>query len=186
MTLEVSEEANYEEAVSLSEPQLSRFLPKAKALEVLSLEDLELLHQTLGRLRLGVMFEAFLEPKSISEEQLLNWEQRDCPWSDVGGDPEQLASEMREILKQIRSLQQKTLETKENQRKQSMDNLRVKKIFENQTRLRENIKSMEHVRTGSLLERYMNDMDKAEDEMLEVHRKSVLATQNRTYSYTIL
>ena len=46
------------------------------------------------------------------------------------------------------------------QRKQGLDATRVNKIFENQKRLRENIKSMEHVRTGSLLERYMNDMDK--------------------------
>ena len=162
LTLEVSEEASYEEVVSLSEAQLTRFLPKAKALEV-SPKDLELLQQTLGRLRLGVMLQALLEPKSISEEQLLNWEQRDCPWSELGdhgGDPQQ-ADEVREILQQVRALQQKTLETKENQRRQSLDNLRVKKIFENQTRLRENIKSMEHVRTGSLLERYMNDMDKA-------------------------
>ena len=57
------------------------------------------------------------------------------------------------ILVQIRELQSKMAETKENQRKQSADNSRVAKIFENQTRLRENIKSMEHVRTGSLLER---------------------------------
>lgn len=72
---------------------------------------------------------------------------------------------------QIRELQSKMAETKENQRKQSADNSRVAKIFENQTRLRENIKSMEHVRTGSLLERYMNDMDKEENDLIQTRQR---------------
>lgn len=75
------------------------------------------------------------------------------------------------ILVQIRELQSKMAETKENQRKQSADNSRVAKIFENQTRLRENIKSMEHVRTGSLLERYMNDMDKEENDLIQTRQR---------------
>ena len=48
------------------------------------------------------MLKAFLEPKNISEEQLLNWEQRECPWSadesTLVGDPDRLASDVREIL----------------------------------------------------------------------------------------
>lgn len=75
------------------------------------------------------------------------------------------------ILVQIRELQSKMAETKENQRKQSADNSRVAKIFENQSRLRENIKSMEHVRTGSLLERYMNDMDKEENDLIQTRQR---------------
>ena len=38
-------------------------------------------------------------------------------------------------------------------------------------RLRENIKSMEHVRTGSLLERYMNDMDKEENDLIATRKR---------------
>ena len=52
------------------------------------------------------------------------------------------------------------------------------RIFENQTRLRENIKSMEHVRTGSLLERYMNDMDKEENDLIET-RKRIEASEEQ-------
>lgn len=48
------------------------------------------------------MLKAFLEPKNISEEQLLNWEQRECPWSadesTLVSDPDRLASDVREIL----------------------------------------------------------------------------------------
>lgn len=151
---------------------ISKFLSlRAKHLReenVLDEQSIQILHRSLGRLRLASMLKAFLEPKNISEEQLLNWEQRECPWSsdESGSDPDGFASDVREILVQIRDLQVKTAETKEIQRRQSADNSRVKKIFENQTRLRENIKSMEHVRTGSLLERYMNDMDKEENDLI--------------------
>merc|ERR1711959_566050 len=62
-------------------------------------------------------------------------------------------------------------EKKELARKQGLDATRVKKIFENQGRLRENIKSMEYVRTGSLLERYMNDMDKEENDLIETRQR---------------
>lgn len=52
--------------------------------------------------RLASMLKAFLEPKNISEEQLLNWEQRDCPWSadesTLVSDPDRLASDVRESL----------------------------------------------------------------------------------------
>lgn len=34
------------------------------------------LHRSLGRLRLGAMLRALLEPKNVSEEQLLSWEQK--------------------------------------------------------------------------------------------------------------
>jgi len=47
------------------------------------------------------MLKAFLEPKNISEEQLLNWEQKECPWSSdefTNSDPDGLASDVRETL----------------------------------------------------------------------------------------
>lgn len=186
LSLEVSEEANYEESIPLNEAGISRFLSRAKTMEelqqVLDENSIKVLHRSLARLRLASMLKAFLEPKNISEEQLLNWEQRECPWSadesTLVSDPDRLASDVREILAQIRELQSKTAETKENQRKQSTDNSRVAKIFENQTRLRENIKSMEHARTGSLLERYMNDMDKEENDLIET-RKRIEASEEQ-------
>ena len=48
---------------------------------------------------------------------------------------------------------------------------RINKIFENQKRLRENIKSMENIRTGSLLDRYMNDMDQEESGLIQTRQK---------------
>ncbi|CAJ1344417.1 unnamed protein product [Effrenium voratum] len=186
LALEVSEEANYEESVPLNAAGIGKFLTRAKGLQelgVLSESAVAVLHRSLGRLRLGAMLRALLEPKNVSEEQLLSWEQKACPWAEDTDvlspatgrpderDPQNVAPEVKEILQQIRELQQKTAESKEIQRKQSVSSSRVSKIFENQTRLRENIKSMEHVRTGSLLERYMNDMDKEENDLIETRKR---------------
>merc|ERR1712039_1101678 len=77
----------------------------------------------------------------------------------------------KEIVVQLRKLQHLQQRQRELKRLQEVDSKRVKKIFENQERLRENIKSMEHVRTGSLLDRYMNDMDKEESDLIATRKK---------------
>lgn len=82
-----------------------------------------------------------------------------------------MTPQVREILTQVRELQNCDSQKKELQRKQSVDSNRVKKIFQNQERLRENIKSMEHVRHGTLLERYMTDMDKEENDLIETRAR---------------
>ena len=54
---EVSEEANYEESIPLNEAGLSRFLQRVRSSEelrqVLDEGSIEVLHRSLGRLRLG-------------------------------------------------------------------------------------------------------------------------------------
>merc|ERR1712014_3744 len=74
-------------------------------------------------------------------------------------------------VRQVREIQRLDAKKKELERKQNMDKTRVQKIFENQSRLRENIKSMEAVRTGNLLDRYMNDMDKEENDLIETRKR---------------
>ncbi|CAE8606775.1 unnamed protein product [Polarella glacialis] len=83
-----------------------------------------------------------------------------------------MASEIRGLLEQVRNIQLLETQKKEIQRKQGVDASRVKKIFENQERLRENIRSMEKVSgTSRLLERYMNDMDKEESDLIETRKR---------------
>merc|ERR1712039_531086 len=77
----------------------------------------------------------------------------------------------KEIVVQLRKLQHLQQRQRELKRLQEVDSKRVKKIFENQERLRENIKSMEHVRTGNLLDRYMNDMDKEENDLISTRKR---------------
>ena len=97
------------------------------------------------------------------------------PGKEVQGSLSYHASRMMllawQLRAQTRELQRQDAEIQEIQRKQALDSSRVNKIFENQKRLRENIKSMEHVRTGSLLERYMNDMDKEENDLIATRKR---------------
>eukprot|EP00442_Polarella_glacialis_P018204 CAMPEP_0115079318 /NCGR_PEP_ID=MMETSP0227-20121206/18041_1 /TAXON_ID=89957 /ORGANISM="Polarella glacialis, Strain CCMP 1383" /LENGTH=844 /DNA_ID=CAMNT_0002466807 /DNA_START=84 /DNA_END=2618 /DNA_ORIENTATION=- len=177
VVLDVSEEANYEERMALSEAELATFLStRAEGLQeqgVLDQTVAEALRAALGRLRLGMLVDSFLRPHSISEEILLVWEQRDCPWSsEPSSAPDGMASEIRGLLEQVRNIQLLETQKKEIQRKQGVDASRVKKIFENQERLRENIRSMEKVSgTSRLLERYMNDMDKEESDLIETRKR---------------
>merc|ERR1712194_981405 len=85
--------------------------------------------------------------------------------------PDGVQNEIDELVQLASQLQDIENKKREAQRKQSLDTGRVNKIFENQSRLRENIKSMEAVRTGSLLDRYMNDMDKEENDLIQTRKK---------------
>eukprot|EP00441_Pelagodinium_beii_P035213 CAMPEP_0197630560 /NCGR_PEP_ID=MMETSP1338-20131121/7999_1 /TAXON_ID=43686 ORGANISM="Pelagodinium beii, Strain RCC1491" /NCGR_SAMPLE_ID=MMETSP1338 /ASSEMBLY_ACC=CAM_ASM_000754 /LENGTH=814 /DNA_ID=CAMNT_0043201795 /DNA_START=63 /DNA_END=2507 /DNA_ORIENTATION=- len=183
LIVEVSEEASYEEKLRLTTRDLEKFLDgKAKTYQeqgVLEAGSVEVLQADLARLFLGSLLQKFLQPQDISEEMLIGWEQRDCPWSsEPSADPMSLAGDVREILAQIRELQSLEARKKEVQRKQTVDAGRVSKIFENQERLRQNIKSMEQVRTGSLLERYMNDMDKEENDLIQTRARIEAAEED--------
>merc|ERR1712039_667171 len=75
------------------------------------------------------------------------------------------------LLAEVRQLRLLEGERKELARKQSLSKDRVTKIFENQSRLRDNIRSMENVRTGTLLDRYMSDMDREENDLIETRQR---------------
>jgi len=162
LILEVLEEANYEENLSMTEDGITNFLSnRSQALleqNVLQQDVLDDLANARERLRLGCLVRALIRPTGISEEQLLGWKGRETAYN-----PDGVQNEVDDLLQQVSKLQDLENKKSEAQRKQSLDTGRVKKIFENQSRLRENIKSMEAVRTGSLLDRYMNDMDKEEN-----------------------
>jgi len=168
--LEVEEEATYEENLRVSDDSIAQFLsvrgPELCKKGVVEDGVVEALQEEQERQRLSTLLNAFARPAGISEEQLLSWEQRN--W---GNDRNKVRREIEELLGHVRKLLRLEVDKKELQRKQSVANTRVQKIFENQARLRENIKSMEHVRTGSLLDRYMNDMDKEESDLIETRKK---------------
>jgi len=169
VVLEVVEEASYQEALRMTDSAIAKFLAtRMKSLReqgVLGDDVVKNLEQVQGRLRLSEMLDALTRPSGISEEQLLCWaEQLDLAAPGV-------EAQVRDLLGQVGELQRLEGRKAELTRKQNVDANRVKKIFENQSRLRENIKSMEHVRTGNLLERYMNDMDTEENDLIQTRRR---------------
>jgi len=173
LVLEVQEEAHYHRTVHLSdENAVSGFLKtRAKSLRevgVLGDDVVNQLEHTKARLRLAAFLGALIRPENTGEETLLRWEKQNWDCNEVFPEAEK---EVRDLLARVRELGRLEVEKKELARKQGLDATRVKKIFENQGRLRENIKSMEYVRTGSLLERYMNDMDKEENDLIETRQR---------------
>eukprot|EP00933_Yihiella_yeosuensis_P007958 TRINITY_DN113185_c0_g1_i1.p1 TRINITY_DN113185_c0_g1~~TRINITY_DN113185_c0_g1_i1.p1 ORF type:complete len:850 (-),score=167.67 TRINITY_DN113185_c0_g1_i1:317-2782(-) len=182
VTLDVAEEATYEERISMSESVILHFL-KSRSGDlvnsgVLKESLVEALRREVTRLHLASLLERILfRSQSMSEEELIVLEQRDIPWSSEAtaakgaSDPDGIASEVKGLLSQIRELQCHEAQKKEIQRRQAVDTNRVNKIFENQERLRENIRSMENVRTGSLLDRYMSDMDKEENDLIGTRQR---------------
>merc|ERR1712129_96423 len=170
VVLEVVEEANYEEHLSMTEDGITNFLsirPKALVEQnVLQQDVIDALANARERLRLGCVLRAFVRPTGITEEQLVSWKSRETTYN-----PDGVQNEIDELVQLASQLQDIENNKSEAQRKQSLDTGRVNKIFENQSRLRENIKSMEAVRTGSLLDRYMNDMDKEENDLIQTRQR---------------
>merc|ERR1712107_867346 len=82
-----------------------------------------------------------------------------------------LVGKVKAIVVQLLKLKDLQQKRRDLQRRQEVDAKRVEKIFQNQQRLRENIKSMEHVRTGTLLDRYMNDMYKEENDLIGTRKR---------------
>jgi ubiquitin len=168
--LQVIEEANYTEALRMTDDCISKFLAdRAQPLlerKILCEEVIKTLQLRQECLRLGALLTALTRPADISEEQLIHWERRD--WSN---DTNRVQAEVKELLADRRKLRDLEGEKKELARKQGLSKDRVKKIFENQARLRDNIKSMENVRTGSLLDRYMSDMDREENDLIETRQR---------------
>jgi paraquat-inducible protein B len=46
----------------------------------------------------------------------------------------------------------------------------IKEVYDNQSRLRENIKSMEKVASSKLVDRYLVDLDKEEDDLIDTRQ----------------
>jgi cob(I)alamin adenosyltransferase len=55
----------------------------------------------------------------------------------------------------------------------------VKKIFNNQYRLRENIKSLENVQNSVLVERYLKDLNQEEDDLRKANKEVELLEAER-------
>mmetsp|Transcript_131026 Transcript_131026/g.339329 ORF Transcript_131026/g.339329 Transcript_131026/m.339329 type:complete len:812 (-) Transcript_131026:193-2628(-) len=182
ISLDVVEEATYEEPVMKTESGLANFF-RSRASDlvkkgVLKADLRQLMSNSLSKLRLQSLLKEFLSLSNgsveISEEKLLSWEQEGCPWAVDGAensDPDALVGKVKAIVVQLRKLKDQQQKRKDLQRRQDVDSKRVEKIFQNQQRLRENIKSMEHVRTGTLLDRYMNDMDKEENDLIGTRKR---------------
>jgi len=84
-----------------------------------------------------------------------------------------------ELLRKLEELAELASRRREGQRKVSTHQAQIKATFNNQERLRENIRSLEKVGKNALTDRYLTDLDKEEDGLIQTRRAiSVLEEQD--------
>jgi len=157
----VEEFATYKQEISNTADLIhfvSRRAPALLEQKVLDKDTLGILKsiisrsQTLSALNL-------IESSNYTERELLTWK------GLFTVDPERgtiLPKELIELLEKIIINQNRT---KEIDRTISIHNDHITKIFQNQTRLRENIRSLEKLTQSDLIKRYLKDLDKEEDDL---------------------
>ena len=74
------------------------------------------------------------------------------------------------MLAKLEALHGLRAKRNEGQRKKGASEAKIAEAFTNQERLRENIRSMEKVGTNALLTRYLKDLDKEEDDLIQTRR----------------
>ncbi len=163
ITFDVVEEVSYTECLTTS--QLPAFLKKASSVP---LEEKD--PQTFATIRQMVFQE---EAKAalgavanlvISESNLATW----TTGSSVRPQQPLLAADM---VAQAQQILQAEARTRELRREIDVCNARLQKVFVNQSRLRDNIKSLEKVAASDkLLARYMADLGREEDDILSEKR----------------
>ena len=82
------------------------------------------------------------------------------------------------LLASLEGLHSLRVQRVEGERKSAAHQARVSEIFTNQARLRENIRSFEKLGTNVLTERYLQDLDKEEDELIST-RRAIVAIEER-------
>jgi len=93
---------------------------------------------------------------SVSAEELSKWREASA-----------LPPKMLETLGTLAALKAKRAE---GARKVAAHSAHIEATFTNQTRLRENIKSLENVGKNTLTDRYLKDLDKEEDGLIQTRR----------------
>jgi len=161
VSFKVEESASFKQEITNTAELITFVSRRAPALleqNVLSKETLGTLKsiisrsQTLSALKL-------IESSSYTEKELNTWK------GLFSVDPERgtiLPKELLDLVEKVILLQNRT---KEIDRIISSHNDHITKIFQNQTRLRENIRSLEKLTQSELIKRYLKDLDKEEDDL---------------------
>eukprot|EP00405_Crypthecodinium_cohnii_P015378 CAMPEP_0206458374 /NCGR_PEP_ID=MMETSP0324_2-20121206/23532_1 /ASSEMBLY_ACC=CAM_ASM_000836 /TAXON_ID=2866 /ORGANISM="Crypthecodinium cohnii, Strain Seligo" /LENGTH=848 /DNA_ID=CAMNT_0053929701 /DNA_START=48 /DNA_END=2594 /DNA_ORIENTATION=- len=175
---DVVEDATYVEKLFMTPESIATFLAsRAKTLQelgVLKEETMVELKQVERMVHVASFLERLTSDCNLSEEMLLTWEQNVAESHEAG--PPELVAGIAEMLAKVREMKKVYSDIFEEKRKKSVETERVKEIFENQARLRENIRSMENIRTGTQLEEYLNDTARAlqnDERMLKETRQLI-------------
>ena len=112
---------------------------------------------------------------TASDADLLKWSEQ---VEGAAADQFPAVDRLRELFGQVRAVKARRDEASEAQRTiQDLDS-DMRKTFENQKRLRENLEKLESHSHSPLVARYLKDMDREEDELIATRKKAQLLRQN--------
>jgi len=159
----VSEEASYENVLSV--PSFDSFIektaPNLLAEKILTNNTLEKMKQ---------MWQSKQLSSALEHIQSESWTERGVQqWRELGVVDEALLKNLDIILTNQARIVQVTSQTK-------ILNDHINKVFQNQQRLRENLKSLEKVSSSTLVDRYLKDLNAEEDDLIQ-SRKSIDALE---------
>jgi len=107
-----------------------------------------------------------IEGETFTEKDLLTWK------GSFSIDPESGSIVPKSLLERVEKVLALQLRENELAHFIASKNEHINKVFLNQTRLRENIKSLEKMSDSDLVKRYLKDLDKEEDDLLKT-RESI-------------
>jgi len=157
----VQEEANYEQ--NLPNSQLSNFVlriaPPLLEQKLLSNEILQSINQMITQQQYRASLEK-IRSNSVNETDLNNWKNQDKTLLPSS------------LLKSVSLKMEYEARQAEIQRLITNHEEYIKKVFVNQQRLRENIKSLEKIagQSNKLVERYLSDLNLQEDDLNRIKK----------------
>jgi len=164
ITFHVEEEATYRTEVR-STLELVTFITRRAATlldqAVLGKDTLEILKNVVKRSQ-AISALTVVESETFTERDALVWK------GPSSIDPEGGSIMPKALFEKVGKVLDLQLREKELVRIITSHNEHINKVFQNQTRLRENIKSLEHMSGSELVQRYLKDLDKEEDDLLKI------------------
>jgi len=160
----VEEEATYRTEVKSTAELVTFITRRAQTLleqGVLGKDTLAILKNVVKRSQTVAALKT-VESENYTERDVLGWK------GPSSVDPESGSIIPKELLEKVAKVLDLQLREKELTRIIASSNEHISKVFQNQSRLRENIKSLENMSGTELVKRYLKDLDKEEDDLMKL------------------
>jgi len=119
---------------------------------------------------------------SYGERDIINWRSGSSISTPTvfEGKLQQIPLISKSLLDKLEVVLNHHSKKKEIARRIQVFNDHIRKIFENQSRLRENIKSLEKILDSDLVRRYLKDLDTQEDDLNNTRKKNICLSRRRS------
>jgi len=166
VTFTVEEEATFKQEITSTTELITFVSRRAPALlekNAMDKDTMSILKSIISRSQTLAAYHV-IESSKYSERELLQWK------GLFSVDPERGTILPKELLDQLEKIINLQMRENDINRKISGHNEHINKVFKNQDRLRENIRSLEKLTGSDLIKRYLSDLDKEEDDLQKTRK----------------